>query len=166
MAHTDLLTRLEQSLTPPVTDAGLMLEDVSVSGPPNRRVLRVIVDLPDGPGGVGADVLETLTREVSQILDEQDPFQGAYQLEVTTPGVDRPLTTPRHFRRNQGRLVKITTNHPEQPETITGRVVEAGQNDVTVDTHTGQRTVTFDDISQAKVELEFRPRRKGARSGN
>ncbi|HLS01845.1 MAG TPA: hypothetical protein VK054_07705, partial [Beutenbergiaceae bacterium] len=113
-----------------------------------------------------SDVLETLTREVSQILDEQDPFRGAYQLEVTTPGVDRPLTTPRHFRRNQGRLVKITTNHPERPETITGRVVGAGQDDVTVDTHAGQRTVAFDDISQAKVELEFRPRRKGARSGN
>ncbi len=166
MSNSDLLSRLEQTLTPPVTQLGLYLEGVALSGPPNRRVLRVTVDLTDGPGGVGSDSLEQLTRAVSEILDEEDPLPGAYHLEVTTPGVDRPLTTARHFRRNTGRLVKITTNDEPEPETFTGRVVAAGEEGLTVETEKGERTVPLGDIAHAKVELEFRPRAKGAKNGN
>src|SRR5699024_7565898 len=133
MSNTDILSQLEQMLTPPVTAQGLYLEAVTVSGPPNRRVLRVTVDLPDGPGGVGSDVLETLTRNLSDLLDEQDPFSGAYQLEVTTPGVDRPLTTSRHYRRNLGRLVKITTSSAAEPQTHRGRVSRVGDDEVTLE---------------------------------
>lgn len=164
MSTTDLLSRLEQTLTPPVTEQGLFLEQVALVGPPNRRVLRITVDLPEGPGGVGSDALEELTRTVSGILDEEDPLSGAYQLEVTTPGVDRPLTTPRHFRRNIGRLVKITTG--EEWETFTGRIRSAGEDDLTLETDTGQRTLALAQISKATVELEFRPRATGASDGN
>lgn len=173
MSSTDILSQLEETVTPLVADHGLHLEDIVVSGPPNRRVVRVTVDLPDGPGGVGSDVLEALTRAVSQSFDELDPFTGAYQLEVTTPGVDRPLTTARHFRRNIGRLVKLTLTPAPAPEretspaeTLTGRITGVGDADVTVVTENGTRNLALADISQAVVEVEFRPRAKGATHGN
>lgn len=157
MSNTDLLSRLELILTPPVASRGLHLEQVALTGPPNRRVLRLTVDLPDGPGGVDSDDLEQVTREVSEVLDVEDPLKNAYQLEVTTPGVDRPLRTGRHFRRNEGRLVKIRTNAPE-PVTITGRITSATETAVTIDTDGGEQTLKLDEIDDAKVELEFRRR--------
>lgn len=166
MSNTDILSRLEQIVAPPVAEQGLFLESVVMSGPPNRRVVRITVDLPDGPGGVGSDLLENLTRTVSDLLDESDPIPGGYQLEVTTPGVDRPLTTPRHYRRNIGRLVKITTEGDAGPRAVTGRITSVGETDVTLDTDAGSQTFDLDQISQANVELEFRPRAKGASHGN
>jgi len=166
MSNTDILSRLEQIVAPPVAAQGLFLEGVVMSGPPNRRVVRITVDLPDGPGGVGSDALEGLTRTVSDLLDETDPLPGGYQLEVTTPGVDRPLTTARHYRRNLGRLVKITTESDSGPRTVTGRVSSADDAAVTLETDSGPQTFDRADISQANVELEFRPRAKGAPHGN
>lgn|SRR5690625_2248246 len=162
MSTTDLLTRIERTLAPSVADHGLFLEGVALSGPPNRRVLRVTVDLEDGPGGVASDALEAVTRAISAVLDDDDPLAGAYMLEVTTPGVDRPLTTPRHFRRNIGRLVTITTAG-EEPETFTGRMVSVTEAQVRLDADSGPRDVEHGQIAKAVVELEFRPRGKGAK---
>lgn len=162
MSNTDILTRIEDALTPPVAAEGLFLEGVALSGPPNRRVVRVTVDLPDGPGAVGSDQLERLTRAVSDVLDDVDPFTGAYHLEVSTPGVDRPLTTPRHFRRNIGRLVTLRG----EALTVTGRITEVTGAAVTLHTDDGPRTVDLADVSRGAVELEFRPRGKGGSRGN
>lgn len=163
MSNADILSRLEQKLAPLVADKGVFLEGVTLSGPPNRRTLRVTVDLEDGPGGLSSDVLEDVTREISDLVDTLDPLPGAYQLEVTTPGVDRPLTTPRHFRRNIGRIVKITTS---AEETVTGRIGAVEESDLTLATDTGPRTLSIDEVVQATVELEFRPKNRGAHDGN
>lgn len=161
MSTTDQLSRIERTLTPAVSERGLFLEAVALTGPPNRRVLRVTIDLADGPGGVGSDALEAVTREISALLDADDPIPGAYHLEITTPGVDRPLTTPRHFRRNLGRLVKITTT-AEPPETFTGRVSEVTDTRVRLEVGQDEREIDLSEIAAAVVELEFRPRGKGA----
>src|SRR5690625_315577 len=166
MSNTDILSRLEQIVAPPVAAQGLCIEGVVVSVPPSRRVVRISVVLPDGPGGVGSDALEGLTRTVSDLLDDTDPIPGGYQLEVTTPGVDRPLTTARHYRRNLGRLVKIITETDTGPRTATGRVASVDEDSVTLDSDSGPQTFALADISQANVELEFRPRAKGAPHGN
>ncbi|WP_324653066.1 ribosome maturation factor RimP [Georgenia sp. H159] len=147
---SDVAATLRAVLEPVVTDAGLYLEDVSTSAAGRRSVVRVVVDLPDGPGGVDSDALTDVSRAVSAALDDVDVVRGAYTLEVSTPGVSRPLTTARHFSRAQGRLVRLRTSSGE----VRGRVVEVAGEDVVVDTGTRQ-VVALADITSGTVEPEL-----------
>ena len=119
--------RLRGVIEPVVTAAGYDLEELTVSRAGRRHVVRVIVD---GDAGVNLDAVAEVSRAVSRALDEAeeasgDLVAGEYQLEVSSPGVDRPLTEPRHWRRNAGRLVKVGvkvpgTVLPDQPPAATG----------------------------------------------
>ena len=101
---------------------GLDLEAVELTPAGRRRVLRVAVDK---DGGVTLDDVAEATKEVSRLLDASDVMgEQPYTLEVTSPGIDRPLTLPRHWRRNAGRLVKVTTHdgaHRHRPDRCAGR---------------------------------------------
>src|SRR3954449_6602501 len=98
--------RLAEELTGPMGALGLDLEAVDLTSAGKRRVLRVAIDK---DGGVTMDDIADATREVSRLLDETGAMgEQAYTLEVSSPGVDRPLTLPRHWRRNAGRLGKGT----------------------------------------------------------
>ena len=100
----DSLMRL---LDPVVTTQGLDLEDVVVTPAGRRRLLRVVVDR---DGGLSLDAVAAVSTAVSAALDDSDAMGGApYVLEVTSPGIDRPLTEPRHWRRNLTRLVTVAT---------------------------------------------------------
>ena len=141
--------RLLQLLEPAVTTTGFDLEDVTVSPAGKRRVVRVVVDR---DGGVDLDEVADVARAVSDLLDENpDLVDGAYTLEVTSPGVDRPLTQPRHWRRNVGRLVKVTT--PE--ESLTGRITASTDTEVTLDVEGTPRTLLLAEVSKALVQVEF-----------
>lgn len=139
---------LTRHLEPVVTEAGLFLEGVSVSPAGRRTVVRVVVDLADGPGGVSSDALAEVSREVSRALDGSDLLTGPYTLEVTTPGVDRPLTDPRHFRRAVGRLVAVTTG----TGTTTGRLTGVRDAVAVLD----GSEIPLSDITGAVVQVEFR----------
>ncbi|HLT83078.1 MAG TPA: ribosome maturation factor RimP [Phototrophicaceae bacterium] len=147
---SDAAAELRRVLDPVVTDAGLYLEDLAVSPAGRRSVVRVVVDLPDGPGGVDSDTLADVSRRISGTLDDVDVVRGAYTLEVSTPGVSRPLTTARHFRRAQGRLVVLRTS----TGTLRGRVVEVAGDDVVIDTGSRQ-VVALADITSGTVEPEL-----------
>ncbi len=108
-------------LRPPLTDSGLDLEAVEISSAGRRRVVRVLVDK---DGGVTLDDLADATRVVGARLDETDALgERPYTLEVTSPGIDRPLTEPRHWRRNVNRLVSVTLS---DGVTVSGRILELG----------------------------------------
>ena len=99
--------RIEQELTGPLGVLGLDVEAVEVTPAGNRRVLRIAVD---GDDGVSLDTIADATRVVSDTLDESDVMgERPYTLEVTSRGVERPLTLPRHWRRNVDRLVAVTS---------------------------------------------------------
>jgi ribosome maturation factor RimP len=117
-------------------------------------VLRVAVDK---DGGVTLDDVAEATREVSRVLDESDTMgEQPYTLEVTSPGVDRPLTLPRHWRRNAGRLVKVITG---DGGTMVGRVVSADEDEARIETDGGVRTLRYADVAKAHVQVELnRPR--------
>lgn len=155
---SDLAVRLHEVLTPVVTRSGLFLEDVEVSGPARKRLVRVTIDLPDGPGGVGSDQLGEVSRVVSEALDElDDALEGAYLLEVTTPGVSRPLTEARHFRRAEGRLVTIDTAEGS----VTGRVVAVDPDTVHLSEESAKsgprrHEVSLAGITQGRIEVELR----------
>ena len=142
--------RLAGVITDPLAAVGLDVEAVELTPAGKRRMLRVAVDK---DGGVTLDDIAEATKEVSRLLDDSDVMgEQPYTLEVTSPGIDRPLTLPRHWRRNEGRLVKVTL---AGGETVTGRVVGADDERATLDVDGTEREVTFADVGKAKVQIEF-----------
>lgn len=149
--------RVEQTLTPIVAAEGFDLEGVDVQAAGRRRVVRVLVDHDQG---VTLDDIAALTSVLSTTLDDTNAMgELPYVLEVSSPGVGRPLTLPRHWRRNVHRLVKITRSNGE---VVVGRVVVNDDTTVTLDevpdVPSGS-TVSFADIAEAHVEVEFNRRR-------
>ncbi|MEV0152259.1 ribosome maturation factor RimP [Micromonospora sp. NPDC050686] len=158
-------TRLREVIEPVVAEAGYDLEDLSVSRAGRRHVVRVIVD---ADGGINLDAVADVSRAVSAALDAAeeaggDLVAGEYQLEVSSPGVDRPLTLPRHWRRNVGRLVKVTVRGaaglPEQraagDRQLTGRVVEADDERVVLETDSGRAGHPYAALGPGRVQVEF-----------
>ncbi len=129
---------------------GLDLEAVELGPAGKKRVLRVAVDK---DGGVTLDDIAGATRRVSDALD-QDGLMGeqAYTLEVTSRGVDRPLTEPRHWRRNHDRLVRA---HLHDGSQLTGRVGESDDAGVTLDVSGAPHHLEYDAIAKALVQIEF-----------
>ena len=142
--------RIEAELVDPLSVMGLDVEAVEVTPAGKRRVLRVAVDK---DGGVTLDDVADATREVSRVLDESDVMgEMPYTLEVTSRGVDRPLTLPRHWRRNADRLVKATLADGTD---LTGRVVSSSDTTVTLDVDGEKRELAYSDVSKALVQVEF-----------
>ena len=142
---------IENELIDPLAALGLDVEAVEITPAGKRRVLRVAVDK---DGGVTLDDVADATREVSRVLDDSDVMgEQPYTLEVTSRGVDRPLTLPRHWRRNVDRLAKVTL---ESGETLTGRILSSGETTATLDVSGTQREVAFDDVAKALVQIEFK----------
>lgn len=145
--------RVERTLTPVVAAEGFDLEAVEVQPAGRRRLVRVLVDR---DGGVTLDHIAGLTGVLSQALDDSDAMgDQPYTLEVSSPGVDRPLTLPRHWRRNAGRLVRVT---PVDGPQINGRIGDSDETAVTVlptDEAGRPLTLAYDTIAAAHVEVEF-----------
>lgn len=150
----ELAAQLQQIFAPLVRARGLYLDDVRVTGGGRRPVVRVIVDLPDGPGGVTADQLADASHDVSSCLDqEQDLLTGSYLLEVTTAGLGRDLTTARHFRRAENRLVTITTTQGKRA----GRVLHVTDTEVVLAAKSGNVSVPLAHVVKGRIDVEFRP---------
>lgn len=148
--------RIEAALTEPLRALDLDVEAVEVTPAGKRRVLRVAVDK---DGGVTLDDVADATREVSRVLDESDVMgEQPYTLEVTSRGVDRPLTLPRHWRRNTDRLVKVAR---VDGSSLTGRILEAGEGSVVLDV-SGRRTeLPLADVAKAVVQVELNRKHAG-----
>jgi ribosome maturation factor RimP len=141
---------LEQLLQPVVSAAGLDIEGVEVAAAGRRQVIRVYVDQ---DGGVDLDTVAEVSRTVSAALDRTGLLGDApYVLEVSSPGVDRPLTQPRHWRRSAGRLVRIGLAGGGE---LTGRVLGADETGVVVDDAGTERHLAFAEIAAGRVQVEF-----------
>ena len=150
MAIDQTRERLVEELTKPLLATGMDLEAVELTPAGRRRVLRVAVDK---DGGVTLDDIAAATKEISRLLDVSDVMgEQPYTLEVTSPGIDRPLVLPRHWRRNAGRLVKVTLH---EGEVVTGRIVTNDETSVTVDVDGTPRAVELADVAKAHVQIEF-----------
>ena len=146
--------RLSELLAPVVETTGADLEHVDVSKAGKRSVVRVVVDR---DGGVSMDDVADVSRVVSEALDQLDEAEPtalgpSYVLEVTSPGVDRPLTEPRHWRRNVTRLVTVAFRAGPN---VTGRVVSADADAVVLDVDGEQRTLPLADVVRGTVQVEF-----------
>jgi ribosome maturation factor RimP len=146
-----LANNLTDLLTPVVTGTGFVLEEVTVTPVGKRRLVSVVIDRE--VSNPSLDEVTVVSKEISAILDTYTQMgEMPFTLEVTTPGVDRPLTLPRHWKKNVGRLVKIT---PKEGEKYLGRITEVLENEVKLDLGKGLINVNFGDVSRAQIEVEF-----------
>ncbi|MGE5137220.1 MAG: ribosome maturation factor RimP [Gemmatimonadota bacterium] len=154
--------RLIRLLEPVVHAAGMDLETVRVSAAGRRLLLRVVVD---ADGGVGLDDIALISREVSLVLDADDEMgEAPYTLEVSSPGVDRPLTLPKHWRRATGRLVSVTLagdgrsrgrDGRDRAASVQGRVTAVSAEGVTLEIDGTRREFGYDDLGPGRVQVEF-----------
>jgi ribosome maturation factor RimP len=151
--------RLAALLEPAVTALGLDLEGVRVTSAGRRRLLRVTVD---GDGGISLDDIEKVSRELSGVLETAAAMgEMPYTLEVSSPGVDRPLTEPRHWRRAAGRLVSVEVTQ-ERPEggsggsaSIRGRIKQADARGVTLEIDGDARQFSYAELGPGRIQIEF-----------
>jgi ribosome maturation factor RimP len=136
-------------------DRGFELVDVELKRAAGGQLLRLYVDR---PGGIGLDELSLVSEEVSAILDAEDPIDGHYTLEVSSPGLDRPLRGEADYRRFVGRLAKLSSYEPvEGRRHWTGRIVACDDGIVTLDL-VGEKAsarVPLAKVSHGRLEVEF-----------
>lgn len=142
--------RLAGLIQPVVAAAGMDLESVRTTIAGRRRLLRVVVD---SDHGVSLDDAAIVSREVSATLDATDVMGDVpYTLEVSSPGVDRPLIEPRHWRRAAGRLVRVKAG---TEGTVQGRVLAADDDGVTIDVSGANHRFAYGDLGAGAVQVEF-----------
>lgn len=145
--------RVREVIEPVVTAAGYDLDGLSLSRAGRRHLVRLTVDR---DGGVNLDAVAEVSRLVSATLDAAEAggetlFVGEYELQVSSPGVDRPLSLPRHWRRNTGRLVQVKAGDKQ----ITGRVTAADDHGVTLSVDGTEHTFAYGELGTGKIQLEF-----------
>jgi ribosome maturation factor RimP len=144
------LSTVRALVGPLVADAGMDLEDVVIEKVGRREKISVIVD---ADGGVGLDAITDVSKELSTALDDHpDVSASPFVLEVSSPGVDRPLTLPRHWRRNRTRLVAVEL---ADGTAVTGRIADSDAETVTLDVDGHSRQIPLDSIGRAIVQVEF-----------
>jgi ribosome maturation factor RimP len=153
MAASSPVDGVRALAAPAAAAAGLVLENVTITPAGRRRVLRVVVDLPDDAvGGVPMEAVAQASQALSEALDSSDVMGGApYVLEVSSPGADRPLTERRHWLRARGRLVRVAL---ADGRTVKGRVVAATEGGVVLD-RADTTPVAWADLRTGRIELEF-----------
>jgi len=155
-------SRLAELVRPVVEATGYDLEGLTVTAAGRRSVVRILVDR---DGGVSLDDVAEVSRALGDALDTADEAEPgllgpSYVLEVSSPGVDRPLTEPRHWRRNVGRLVTATVR---DGAAVTGRVVSADEVALTLDIDGAERRLDYPQLASGAVQVEFsRPAEEGA----
>ncbi len=144
---------LTLTLTPVLESAGYFLEEIVVTNPGAHRVVTCVVDAQEP---LNLDEVSEVSRLISEFLDQSDEIDGAFTLEVTSPGVDRPLTLRRHWERNVTRVISLVFN---DESLLTARLVELREIDAdfieNIKGRMKSHTVLLSDIKRAQVQVEF-----------
>ena len=138
---------ISAAIRPIIEASGNYLEELTITSAGKVKILTVIVD---SDAHLNLDQITAVTKEISEVIEALESLgESAFTLEVTSPGIDRPLTKPRHWRKNFDRLVKITMSSGQEFE---GRIGEATETTALV----GDQKVSFEDIKRAVLEIEFK----------
>ncbi len=143
---------LEELLTPVAAEHGVEIDAVVVAQQYGSTVVRVIVEEPEGEAALDSDTLADVSRAISRAMDETDPIEGEYLLEVSTPGIDRPLLKAAHWRRQLGRTVDLRLRDGQR---LSGRVLEADEVAATLDVDGQATTIEYDRVKKARARVEF-----------
>jgi ribosome maturation factor RimP len=138
---------ISAAIRPIIEATGNYLEELSITSAGKVKILTVIID---SDTHLNLDQVTAVTKEISEVIEALPELgDGAFTLEVTSPGLDRPLTKPRHWRKNLDRLVQIIMTSGQE---IQGRIGEATETTVLVDS----QKVSYEDIKRAVLEIEFK----------
>lgn len=153
--------RLRRLIEPVVAAAGYDLEDLTVANRGHRSSITVVID---SDHGVDLDQVAGVSRAVAASIEADDATLGPrpYVLEVTSPGIDRPLVQPRHWRRSVGRRVRVRAGSDEQVE-IEGRVIAADDVGVRLDVDGEERELAYTNLGRGRVQVEFNRPQGGRR---
>jgi ribosome maturation factor RimP len=153
MTQQSVIEEITTAIRPIVEANGNYLEEVTVTPVGKSRMVTVIVD---NEKHLNLDQVTAVSREISEVIETLGALgETPFTLEVTSPGVDRPLTAPRHWRKNVDRLVKVTMN---DGVVVEGRIGQVSESDVVV----GEKTLNYSDIKKALIEIEFKSTVKSA----
>jgi ribosome maturation factor RimP len=143
--------QIRELVEPLLEEEGVELVDLELKGSPGRLILRIFID---EEGGITIDRCTEISRKLSDLLDRKDPIPGRYTLEVSSPGVDRPLVQPRDFRRNVGREVRVEYRDGEVTRSLTGRIMAAA-DDLELEVRGERIHLQWSDVIRAKIQLRF-----------
>lgn len=138
-----------EALEPEAAKNNTEIVTLSVLGPKNAPILRIYIDM---DGGVSFEELSSAQAWISPVIDELDPFAGAYTLEVSSPGIDRPLRTLEHFERFAGENVHIRVQQPiDECRNFNGKLLGVEGECVKVETEEGEHLLSIGNIQRANV---------------
>ena len=145
--------RLNELLNPLVEDLGYEFVGLEYHNNPKQSVLRVYID---AEAGVGLEDCERVSREIAALLDVEDPISGHYNLEISSPGLDRPLFTLEQFDRFAGEQAQVTLFAPEAGRRkFTGRILAAGEGEVRMEVEGAEVALVFDNIAKARLVPDY-----------
>jgi len=145
--------KIEQLIAPSINDMGFDIVRILLSGD-RRQTLQIMIERQDG-NSVGVEDCETVSRSVSAILDVEDPIASAYSLEVSSPGIDRPLVKPEHFKRHIGFLTKMETKMPIEGRKRFKGILKAidENNEIEIEVEGNIYHIPFSEVERAKLVL-------------
>lgn len=150
----DLSSRIADLATPAASQAGLVVDSVSVTAAGKRSRVVITLDLPeDQVGSADLDAIAAASRGINAALDKADPFPGAYVLEISTPGTDRPLTERRHYLRARTRLVHLDVRGGGA---VAGRLTAVEGDELVIQTAKGDVKVPLADVARGRIEVELK----------
>ncbi|WP_026460828.1 ribosome maturation factor RimP [Schaalia suimastitidis] len=143
---------LHAVLTPVAAQHGVEVDTVVLASQYGATVVRVVVEEPEGQPPLDSETLADVSRAISRAMDDLDPVEGEYLLEVTTPGIERPLLKPAHWRRVQGRLIR---GKLKDGRSLQGHVLSVDDSAVTLDIDGEATTIDYNAIKKARACVEF-----------
>jgi len=136
-----------------IAGTSYFLVDVEVRGHKGTRVVEVYVD---STGELGHDDLAVISKEIGFLLDLEDTVDGSYKLEVSSPGIKRPLTMPQQYQKNVGRTLRVRYEVDDDEEIVVGDLTDASDRGIELQLPSGERmTLSYEDVTQARIELPW-----------
>ncbi len=153
MKLEELAEKIRELIEPVIDLMGVELDDIELGRMKGKILLRIYIEK---HGGVSIDDCERVSREIETVLDVEDPVPGSYVLEVSSPGLDRPLRKPRDFMRFSGKKIRVVTNEPVDKQTFfIGNIEGATDEDVMLVLQKDKKiTIPYKNISRARLEVE------------
>ena len=150
----DFKSRLQNLVKPAIESEGYELVDIHIKGSKSSRVLRFFIGSPDG---VTINACAFLSRKLSDILDfQEEPMDfGSYRLEVSSPGIERPLQTETDFRRKIGKDVSILYRNGPESSRVEGVITEIKDGFITIKAQSSEISIELSSIEEAKLRLPF-----------
>lgn len=154
MDTKELETKIKKIIEPAIKERGVNLDNIELTRMGRKVFLRIFIDRQDR---VTIDDCERVSRDIEALLDVEDPIPYSYTLEVSSPGLDRPLRWPEDFKRFLGKMARVITSRPIENQTFfVGEIIDAGDNEMVLLLPRDRKvTIPYKDISRARLEVKF-----------